>query len=53
MMLLPFTSRSSRTMVISLLNLRRGLHDLRGGPRVQAVLVDDLHGAFGHQRATE
>ena len=53
MMLLPFTSMSSRTMVISLLNLAASLHDLRRGPGVQAVLVDDLHGAFDHQRTTE
>ena len=42
MMLLPFTSRSSRTMVISLLNFAGQLHDLGRGPRVQPVLVDDL-----------
>ena len=53
MMLLPFTSRSSSHDGDVALELRGELHDLRRGPRVQAVLVHDLHGAFGHQRTTE
>ena len=53
MMLLPFTSRSSRTIVISHLELRRELHDLGGGARVEPVLVHDFNRAFHHHEATE
>ena len=40
-----------REIVISLVNFAASLDDLRGGPSMQAVLVEDLDGSFDHQRS--
>ncbi len=49
MMLLPFTSRSSRTIVISLWNFAAIFTISAAGRACRPLLVDDLNGAFDHQ----